>query len=329
MNRILRVNMESLTVSEEPVKPDYAGLGGRSLTSIIVNAEVPPLCHPLSAENKLVFAPGLLAGTTASTSSRLSVGAKSPLTGGIKESNAGGTAGTAMARLGIAAIIVEGRPKRAKLYVLKIDGSGAALLPGDRLKCKGNYDTVAALHRKHGRDVTLLSIGPAGEMKLSASTVAVTDPEGRPTRHAGRGGLGAVMGSKGLKAIVLDAAGSERVKPADPPGFNDAARRFIKLLEAHAVTGQTLPTYGTNALANVINAVGAYPTRNFSAGQFRGVEKISGETQRARIIARGGMPSHACQRGCAITCSGIYPDKKGNYLTKKPEYETVWANGAN
>lgn len=329
MNKILRVNMESLTVSEEPLKPEYAGLGGRSMTSIIVNAEVPPLCHPLSAENKLVFAPGLLAGTVAPSSSRLSVGGKSPLTGGIKESNSGGTAGKALAVLDIAALVVEGKAKRGKLHVLKIDAQGAQFLSADRLKHKGNYDTVAALHRKHGKNATILSIGPAGEMKLSAATVAVTDPEGRPTRHAGRGGLGAVMGSKGLKAIVLDTAAGHRPKAAGARAFHKAVKRFVTLLEEHGVTGQTLPTYGTNALANVINAVGAYPTNNFSSGQFRGVEKISGETQRARIIARGGMPSHACQRGCTMKCSGLYPDKKGRYLTKKPEYETVWANGAN
>ena len=329
MSKILRINMDSLTVAEEPVRSGYSGIGGRGLTSAIVNAEVPALCHPLSGENKLVFAPGTLAGTTAPCSGRLSVGAKSPLTGGIKESNSGGTVATALGRLGIAAIVVEGKAAPGDKYVLKIDSTGARFLTANGLKLKGNYRTANVLRRKHGRDVSVISIGPAGEMMLSAASIAVTDPEGRPTRHAGRGGLGAVMGAKGLKAIVVDAKGTGRVAPKDEGTFREAVKKFAKLLSEHPITGQGLPTYGTNILANIINAVGAYPTNNFSTGKFAGVEKISGEKERETIIARDGLPSHACHRGCVISCSGIYMDEKKKYLTKRPEYETVWAHGAN
>jgi aldehyde:ferredoxin oxidoreductase len=329
MSNILRVNMDSLTVLKEPVDSEYARLGGRGLASAIINAEVPPLCHPLSKENRLVFAPGILSGTTAPCSGRLSVGAKSPLTGGIKESNSGGMAAAALARLGVAAIVVEGKAALGDKYVLKIDSSGANFLAANGLKLKGNYKTADILRRKHGKDVAIISIGPAGEMMLSAASIAVTDPEGRPTRHAGRGGLGAVMGAKGLKAIIVDAKKTERVAPKDESSFRENVKKFAKLLGEHPVTSQALPTYGTNVLANIINAVGAYPTNNFSRGKFAGVEKISGETERATIIARGGIPSHACHRGCIISCSGIYTDEKKKYLTKRPEYETVWAHGSN
>ena len=326
---IYRVNMTEEKVTKEEIPEVYAGLGGRGLTSTIVAAEVPPTCHPLDENNKLVIAPGSLTGTAAANSGRLSIGAKSPLTGGIKESNVGGTSAIKLARLGIAGIVVEGKPENGKLFTLKLDANGVELSPADELKGLGNYDTVAKLTEQYGEKVGYISIGSAGEMKMSAATIAVTDPENRPTRHAGRGGMGAVMGSKGLKAIIVDDSGTSRPVAKDPEAFREAARTFARLLREHPVTGETLPTYGTNALANVINEAGAYPTRNFSDGQFEGVDKISGETLRDTIIARGGSPKHACHPGCIIQCSGIYHDKDGNYLTKRVEYETIWANGAN
>jgi len=329
MDAIYRVNMSSGSITKEPIPADYAGLGGRGLTSAIVSKEVIPTCHPLDGHNKLVIAPGLLTGTSAPCSGRLSIGAKSPLTGGVKESNSGGTASQKIARLGIAAIVVEGKPANDKLHALEINKDGIKLIPADDLKGLGNYDTVAKLTGKYGDKVSYISIGPAGEMKMSAATVAVTDMENRPTRHAGRGGMGAVMGSKGLKAIIIDDSGASRPALKDRDAFNAAARRFSQLLMEHPTTGETLPTYGTNALANVINEAGAYPTRNFSAGQFEGTDSISGETQREITLERGGIAKHACHPGCVIGCSSVYMDKDKNYLTKGPEYETVWANGAN
>jgi aldehyde:ferredoxin oxidoreductase len=325
---LLRVRMDPLAVAKEPLPEALRLLGGRAMTSTIVAAEVPPRCHPLSPANKLVIAPGLLAGTTAPCSGRLSVGAKSPLTGTIKESNAGGTAAQALGRLGIAAIVVEGEPEPAP-YILHVSSKGAALTQAPELARLGNYETVARLRQRYGDGVACISIGPAGEMRLSAASIAVTDVDGRPTRHAGRGGMGAVMGSKGLKAIVVDASGCERPASDNPKALKEASKRFAKHLAAHPVTGQTLPMYGTNALAAVINAAGAYPTRNFSAGTFEGVDAISGETERETIIARKGNPRHPCHPGCTIGCSSIYPDKDGKFLSKGPEYETVWAHGAN
>jgi len=329
METVYRVNMTAGTVATEAIPEDCAGLGGRGLTSTVIAKEVHPLCHPLGPENKLVLAPGLLSGTTAPCSGRLSVGTKSPLTGGIKESNAGGTGAQNMARLGIAAIIVEGQPEAGKLSTLKVSADGATLLPADGLKGLGNYETVAKLTVEHGEKTCCITIGQAGEMMMSGASIAVTDIEMRPTRHAGRGGVGAVMGAKGLKAIVLDDTGTERPAAADPEAFKATARKFGKLLSGHPVTGETLPTYGTNALANVINEAGAYPTRNFSTGQFEGTEAISGERQREVILERGGLAKHPCHPGCTITCSRVYMDADGNYLTKGPEYETIWANGAN
>jgi len=166
-------------------------------------------------------------------------------------------------------------------------------------------------------------------MKLSAASVACTDMELRPTRHAARGGPGAVMGSKGVKVIILDDAGMKMRSPKDPEKFVEANRVWVEGLRKHSVTSEGLPKYGTNILANVINEAGAYPTNNFALGRFEGVSNISGETQAERETARGGSATHGCHRDCIIECSGIYMDKDGNYLTKQPEYETVWAHGAN
>ncbi|MCR4413951.1 MAG: hypothetical protein NUV77_16165 [Thermoguttaceae bacterium] len=331
MATIYRINMSDLTVRREEADGDLRELGGRALTSALVAAEVPPTCHALSEENKLVIAPGVLTGTGAPCAGRLSVGAKSPLTGTIKESNAGGMAALGLAALGIKALVLEGMPAGDTLYRLIVHRDGVRIEPADDLAGLGNYDTVGHLFGQFGEKVSCISIGQAGEMRAAAASIAVTDIEGRPTRHCGRGGLGAVMGSKRVKAIVVDPAGGSRPEPANAEAFKAAMRKFAEALQKHPLTGQTLPTYGTNALANVINEAGAYPTRNFSQGQFEGVEAISGERQHDVILHRDGEGTiaHPCHRGCTIRCSRIYVDESGKYVTKGPEYETVWAHGAN
>jgi len=329
MRTILRANLRTRSISSQPCDADYRKLGGRALTSAIVAAEVPPTCHPLSAANRLVVAPGLLSGGISPGSGRLSVGAKSPLTGGIKEANSGGTAAQALGRLGIAAIVLEDQPEDPDArYVLKLDAEGAELVAMPELAGLGNYDTVDRLRERFGEKVRCLSIGPVGERMSATASVAVTDPEGRPTRHAGRGGMGAVMGSKGVKAIVVDPSGCKVSPSQDLDAMKDACKRFADAVKKHPVTSETLPTYGTNALAGVINAAGAYPTRNFSSGTFEGIDKISGETQRETVLKRHGRTKHSCHAGCLIGCSSIYPDEKGEFLSKGPEYETVWAHGA-
>jgi len=328
MTVIYRVNMSDLTVRAEEPGEAYRELGGRGLTSAIVADEVPPTCHPLSADNKLVIAPGILTGTGAPCSGRLSVGGKSPLTGTIKESNAGGTGAMALAALGIKALILEGKPTDEQLFRLVVTREGVRIEPADGLAGLGNYDTVAKQFEEFGEKSACISIGQAGEMGAPAASVAVTDVEGRPTRHCGRGGMGAVMGSKRVKVIVIDPTGGQRSRPEDIETFKKGAQKFNEALKKHPLTGETLPKYGTNALANVINEAGAYPTRNFSEGQFEGTEAISGERQHDMIVARDGVIAHACHRGCTIKCSRIYVDERGEYVTKGPEYETIWAHGA-
>lgn len=308
---------------------DYEGLGGRAMTSAVVAKEVPPLCHALGADNKLVIAPGLMSGSAAAISGRISVGCKSPLTGGIKEANAGGQGAQVLARLGYAAIILEGTPANDTLYKILINKDGISIDEDDSLKGLGNYDLVDKMSAAYGKKACCISIGPAGEMKMGAASIAVTDMEQRPTRHAGRGGVGAVMGSKGVKVIILDDAGCKMRKPKDPEKFKAANKEFVAGIKKHAVSGEGLPAFGTNVLTNVLNEAGGYPTHNFSTGQFDGAAKISGEALAELETARGGQATHGCHTGCVIQCSGIFHDKDGKYLTKQPEYETVWAHGGN
>jgi len=331
MDTILRIDMSAAGGPKATTEPvgKYAGLGGRGMTSMIVADEVDPLCHPLSAANKLVFAPGLLAGTAASTSGRISVGCKSPLTGGIKEANAGGQAGQALGRLGYAAIIIEGQPPGDDLWKIIINKDGVSFHVDNSCRGLGNYDTVERLSKIHGEKVAYMTIGQAGEMKLLASSIACTDRELHPTRHMGRGGVGAVMGAKKIKAIVVDEAGTTAPQAKDAAAFKVAAKSFVEGLKRHAVTGQGLPAFGTNVLTNVLNEAGAYPTFNFKEGRFEGASKLSGETLAQLETDRGGLATHGCQRGCTIQCSGIFHGKDNKYVTKQPEYETVWSHGGN
>ncbi len=331
MDKILRIHMgpDKDPVCTETPLGDYAGLGGRAMTSTIISKEVPPMCHPLGADNKLVIAPGLLSGTSAAMSGRISVGCKSPLTGGIKEANAGGQGSQVLARLGYAAIIIEGKPKKDVLYKVVIDRNGARIIEDNSLRMMGNYDLVEKIKQEYDTATACISIGPAGEMKLAAATVAITDTDFHPARHAGRGGVGAVMGAKGVKVIVLDDTGMKMREPKDPEKFRAANKKFVEGLKSHPVTGQALPAYGTNVLTNIINEAGAYPTKNFMWGRFDNCSRISGETEAETETRRGGKATHGCHRGCVIQCSGIYMDKDGHYLSKQPEYETVWAHGGN
>ena len=329
--KILRIDMGAAggpKVSEGPMGP-YEGVGGRALTSAIVAKEVPPLCHPLGEDNKLVIAPGLLSGTAAAISGRISVGCKSPLTGGIKEANSGGQPSQVLAMLGYGAIVLEGKPKDNSLYKVFISKDGVKVTPDNSLRMLGNYDLVEKMKKEYGEKISCISIGPAGEMKMSAASVAFTDMELRPTRHAGRGGVGAVMGAKGVKVIVVSEAGAERRTPKNPEKFREANKKFTEGLKKHPVTGEGLPAYGTNVLTNVINEAGAYPTKNFMWGRFDTCQKISGETQAQIETSRGGLATHGCHRGCVIQCSGTFVDKDGHYVSKQPEYETVWALGGN
>ncbi len=329
MARILRLNMAEKSYVWEEVKAPYAGLGGRAMTSRLIRQEVSPTCHPLSAANKLVLAPGLLTGATVASSGRISVGGKSPLTGGIKESNSGGLLSQKLARLGVQAVVVEGRPDDGEFSVVRLTKDGVEFFPATEYAGLGNYETMARLWERFGKGVGVMSIGQAGEKRLTTASIHFADPWGRPGRAAGRGGLGALMGSKKLKARVVDDKGAPPVPLARSEEFKQAAHKWAKILLAHPISGQALPTYGTAVLINIVNEAGALPTQNFRRGRFEFAEDLSGEHMAELIKQRGGKTKEGCHPGCVIQCSQTYHDAAGNYLTSGFEYESIWAMGAN
>ncbi|MBF8269650.1 MAG: Aldehyde ferredoxin oxidoreductase, partial [Gammaproteobacteria bacterium] len=203
--KIIRVNMTNLTLTTEDFPADWKFLGGRALSARILLNECDPACDPLGPDNILVLAPGVLSGSSAPTSGRLSVGCKSPLTGGIKEANSGGDPGQDIVKLGYRAIVVTGQPAdRQRRWGLEVTQSGLKLVPADDYKGMWNYASCKKLFTNYPKTASAISIGPAGEMMLKSASVACTDrdKERRPARHAARGGVGAVMGSKCLKWVL-------------------------------------------------------------------------------------------------------------------------------
>jgi len=326
--KIVKINMSNLTVKQDEAT-EYKRLGGRALTSKIIHDEVQPTCHPLGANNKLIFAPGLLTGSGASSSDRYSIGAKSPLTGGIKESNAGGISGLTLGKLGIKALVFENIRDDFKIIHLTKDGvkfDDATPILGKDLS-----EAATWLRNTYGNHVAVWLIGVAGEQKMNLSAIAGQDKEGNPTRFNGRGGLGAVAGSKGIKAIVLDASGTEKNRPDDKGLFKTSLKQYHGWLMEAPGTSKILPELGTASLVETTNALGALPTRNFSIGTMEGYKNITGETLRETILERGGegSPTHACMPGCIIRCSNVYADKTGKIVTGPLEYENIGLLGSN
>jgi len=328
--KLIRVDLGKLSVSTESAPDEYRLLGGRALTSRIVLREVDPTCDPLGPGAKLVFAPGLLGGTAATTSGRTSFGARSPLMGGCKEANVGGTLGHRLSKLDIKAVVIEGAPPDETWRILRIDGDGARLEPAPAgLAGRGTYYTVERLLDGDLRSTSIACIGPAGEQQLGAASIAVNDPEGRPTRHAARGGLGALMGAQRLKAIVVNDAGTKYVEAADRDGYRALVTGFSKTTLEDPRT-KNMSTYGTAGVMGFVNRdkVASLPTRNHHLGTFAGGEKISGQTIEAQAAERGGkmLP---CMAGCIIKCAILYNDAKGDHLTTALEFETLTLLGAN
>lgn len=325
---LLRINMSRLEARREVVPADDALLGGRALTAALINREVPPRCHPLSADNRLFIAPGLLGGTAVTTSGRTSFGAKSPLTNGTKEANVGGQLGHKLARLGIKAIAIEGAAEPDRLYVLHIDKNGARFVDATELRGKGNGE-LHALLVNGDRAKCAVTIGPAGEYRLAGASIAVTDPEGRPTRHAARGGLGAVMGSKGLKAIVVDDSTQRTVPPVDKDSFRARTTAFSKAVLADPRV-VNMSAYGTAGVIKFVNRenIQSMPTRNHRLGTFVGAEAISGQRIAELAPARGGkmLP---CMAGCVIQCAILFNDARGQHVTTALEFETLGLLGSN
>jgi len=328
---IWRVNTKTRDYMIESPPPHWEGLAARGLIAQILVDEVNPVCDPLGPENKLILAPGLLSGHRLSSLDRISIGGKSPLTGGVKEANAGGRTAYQMALLGIKALILEDQPADPAWSLLYINKSGVRLEDGRDYAELGVYESAQRIISRYGENIALALIGPGGEMQLKAAGIQNIDQDLVPSRIAARGGLGAVLGSKRIKAIVFDGEGCTRPDVADRDMFNQARKEYIQALVNHPQT-KSYAEYGTASMASITDHFGALPTRNFSAGSFESVDKIDGDALRDTMVARGGVsnPTHACMAGCAIKCSNVYGDESGkNVITSPIEYETIGLMGSN
>jgi aldehyde:ferredoxin oxidoreductase len=328
MRMRIDVDLEKGTTLRTDLPESAIWLGGRALADSILLQEVPPACRPMGPRSLLVIAPGLFAGTSMPTASRMSVGGKSPLTGGIKESNVGGMAGMVLAQLGFGAVVIRGMSPMGRPKVLLLLKRSAEVVDAPELSRLGNYETVEKLKRRFGDEVVILSIGPCGEMKMAAATIAVTDTNGRPCRHAGRGGLGGVMGSKGLKAIVIDPEGAHLRKGADPGVFVEAVKEYARILQSSKKTAFWREN-GTAGLVDVSHARGSLPTRNFTSGAYNKKDRVNAERLKTLAAQRKGIMGHPCMRGCVVRCSNIFNDRQGRYLTSGLEYETIAMMGPN
>src|SRR6266498_2045932 len=306
--QVWRVNVHEQTLKREPVPDSWKHLGGRGLLERILLDEVDAKCDPLGPGNKLIFAPGLLVGHMLSSTDRISVGGKSPLTGGIKEANAGGRTGLHMTHMGIHTLIIEDQPQAVGFWVLHFSlGDGAKWERADDLTGLGVYATAPKLLEKYGDKVAIAMIGPGGEMKMKAAGIQNIDKDRVPARIAARGGLGAVMGSKGLKAIVFDNTGGQKPPIVDPQAFKTAQKDYTKAVLEHPQS-ITYRDYGTAAIAPMCQTFAALTVKNFSRGTFEHAENIGGDALREFTLSRGkpSDPSHACMAGCTIKCSNVF-----------------------
>lgn len=327
----LSVDMKNLEVKKVAMDPDLYDLGGRALIAQYMIKNVPPTCDPLGNENRLVFCTTVFAGTKLTTAHRMSVGGKSPLTGGIKESNVGGFAARQMANHGIKMIEVLDVPEQDGLWLLHIDSEGKVTLK-DASSFKGvnNYDFVDAIKEEYGDNVATISIGSAGERLYKNASIQVSEfKSGHPSRAAARGGIGAIMGSKGLKAIVIEEPIEKyKTEYADKEKFDELCLKLNKMAAAGA-SKDPFSKIGTISTIEVTGANGILPVDNFSGKLFKDYQEVGANKFMTNLAERGGRNKLTCQPGCVVQCSNCYNDKDGNYLTSGLEYETVALFGPN
>ncbi len=326
-DRMIRVDMTRQSAEIVPFPDAWKLLGGRALSARILLEECDPTCDPRGGGNVLVMAPGVLSGTAAPTSGRISMGGKSPLTNGIKEANAGGNPGQDLMKLGYRCIIVKGQPRDAgRRFALEVGADGARVVPADDHKGKWNYKLVEDLGKLYPRTASFISIGPAGEMRMSGASIACTDQEQdrHPARHAARGGLGAVMGSKGLKYVAVDAGKARVRQPAKRKEFMELCKRYTK----DYLAGPQMFKTGTSSVVPIANMLQTFPYKNRTEGQSPDAATLDGARIVESFATRGGG-MHNCMTGCIVQCSNVVHDSEGKYKTSALEFETLTLLGAN
>jgi aldehyde:ferredoxin oxidoreductase len=319
VGQVLRINLSKETVKKEALDPVEARnyIGARGLGIRLWMKEVDLKVDPLSDKNNLIFITGPLTGTLATNAGRYNVVCKAPLTGAMAASNSGGYWGPELKYAGYDAVIFEGKAKKP-VYIW-INDDEVEIRSAEHLWGKTVYDTTDVLKDETDEDAKVSCIGPGGENLVKFACI-INDY----TRAAGRSGVGAVMGAKNLKAVVVKGSGG--VKVANPQEFMEAVTKARQMVKDHPVTGQGLGLYGTNILVNILDQSGGLPVRNFQdSGTFPNAYATGGESLTAKYLVR----PKGC-KGCSISCGRINRVAAGQFATfgEGPEYEAAWGYGA-
>jgi aldehyde:ferredoxin oxidoreductase len=331
MRKYYDIHLSDRTVATRELTGEAIVKAGRYLIAKTLLELGAATVDPLSPSNPLIFSAGPFAGSSFSNANRTSVGCKSPLTGGIKEANGGGSFSYGLGQLKIAGFTLHGASPDWVVIHFKKDGS-IDFDEATPYLGKGNFEAQEMLHARYGKKVTIGLCGPVGEYQGLLAGIAFSDKDGRPARLSARGGVGAVMGSKKVKAIVVDL---DRIPPfSDAKKVSAAIKDYAKMLQADSMVTSFYQKIGTMGMADLQNTLGGLPVRNFSAGQLVNVAtgekfKMGGDYISQLNVSRGGEHTHACMPGCIIQCSNVYHDAAGKEVVSPVEYETLGLLGTN
>lgn len=330
MRNYLHIQLNQQTVRSEPVEGEALVKAGRYLIAKTLVESGVAAVDPFGPDNPLIFSAGPLAGTTFSNANRISIGCKSPLTGGIKEANGGGTLAYAMGRVDIAGFTLHGQSD--DWVVIHIDKSGAlSFHDGTPYLGKLNSEAADLLYAKYGKKIAFALCGPVGEYLGLLAGITISDSDGRASRLAARGGVGAVLGSKKVKAIVIELHKMPNLH--DRKKTLDSVRTYAKLIQEDPVIQNSYNPIGTMAMADYTNHVGGIPVNNFTLGaqvdDGKETFKMGGDYITELNNSRGGNHTHACMPGCTIQCSNVYVNAEGKEITSPVEYETLALLGTN
>ena len=330
MRKYLHINLNDREIKTDELEGEDVVRAGLYLIAKTLLEHNVAEADPLGPDNILIFSAGPFAGTSFSNANRTSVGCKSPMTGGIKEANGGGSFSYALGQLYIAGFNLYGISDDWIVIHLKKDGTVSFDDASDYMGL-GNFEAAEKLHAKYGKKVSLALCGPVGEYKGNLAGIAFSDKENRPARLAARGGVGAVMGSKRVKAVVCDT--HKMPNFVDRKSVTRGIRDYSKMLRDNPVIVNFFQKVGTMGMADYTNHIGGLPVRNFSAGSVDLAEgepfRMGGEYITVLNNERGGDQTHACMPGCVIQCSNIYADADGKEVVSPVEYETIGLLGTN
>ena len=329
MRKYLHIDLSNHSVKTERLEGEAIVRAGRYHIARTLMDRGAAIVEPLSPENPLIFSAGPFAGTNFSNANRLSVGCRSPLTGGIKEANSGGTFGFALGQLEISGFTLDQVANEWVVIYIQKDGA-VRFDSAEGYLGRNNFEVAALLHGKYGKKVSLAICGPVGEYQGLLAGISTSDVDLRPSRLAARGGVGAVMGSKKVKAIVVDL--NKMPSLHDRKKVMGSVKEYNRLLDEQPAIA-VFRDVGTAMMADVQNHQGGLPVRNFSAGQLVDPDvepmKLGGDFIREQNLARGGQTTHACMPGCTIECSNVYVDESGKEIVSPVEYETLGLMGSN